>query len=273
MQPPRGASVRRIAASFGNGVRRLRLERAGPVAVAAAAALAALLGLAVILLGGALAGGRSDAVGQVAAGRSSPAPEQPAERLVNENFDALEIGVPLDDRWTVAPGRSNAAVVPLPTAVDRSLQLTVTAAGQPVSVCRGFQAVRQDVIGASAEIGLDMAPAAAATLMALGRGGSQAVAIHMAEDGALSYPYANAVLPAGVSIEPGEVYRLSVTVDLADRTYGWSLESGDELLFARASIAVASSFSTPLDGVCLTAPGEPVALNVYLDDLVVEASR
>ena len=102
---------------------------------------------------------------------------------VAETFDDLSIDSPLPEPWATS-GSGTAAVIPLPTSVDRSVRLRSSQAGGGLKACRPIVAGAPDV-HVAVDVLVGTLPEQAVGLLSLEAGGQPAFELTLGPDGSI----------------------------------------------------------------------------------------
>ncbi len=137
------------------------------------------------------------------------APDRPA------TFDEQRMDTPLDEDWQVLRGaREQITLVALPSAVDRSIRLAATQAGEGVQVCR-------PLAPAVTRVAVDLRLEDPGTTLDLqiATGGTKSATISISAD--------TQVMGSGVVPKLATWYRFQLDLDPASGAYTWQLAEPD----------------------------------------------
>jgi len=129
------------------------------------------------------AGQSPNATGDVTATGAVAAATSPGGTPSVETFDDLSLDSPLPPPWTVS-GSGTAAVIPLPTSVDRSVRLRSSEAGGGLRACRSIVPGSPDV-HVSVDVLVGTLPEQPVGLLSLESGGKAVYELNLGADGSV----------------------------------------------------------------------------------------
>jgi hypothetical protein len=202
---------------------------------------------------------------------------------IRETFDALPMDSALPTPWTVTGGGS-AAIVALPTSVDRSIQLASGTSGTATAACRPTEVETGSALRVVVDYRLGRRPAQAVPLLSLRAGDVSKLAIVIDQEGAPvgvrlgsaqelvrgGDPPAQASpipLTSGVSVG---WRRLDLTLDPASATATWSVSDSSGAATGRGSAPLTDVGAQSLDIACLFSPEGLPSGWVAIDELTIE---
>ena len=198
-------------------------------------------------------------------------------KSVRESFDELPMNGKLPDPWSVG-GAGLAAIVPLPTSVDRSVRLSSSVDGVRTVACRPL-----DTTAGSLQIMFDYRlgslPATTSRLLSIRSKSVTVLGIDIASDGHASLVAGAADAEAtaqapGSSVAPvtpaapTEWQRVQVSVDPASGKVGWDTHDSSGAETGSGS-TLTDLGSASLDTLCILSPDGSPSGWVAIDDLVV----
>ena len=199
-------------------------------------------------------------------------------KSVGESFDELAMNSKLPEPWSVG-GAGLAAIVPLPTSVDRSVRISSSVDGVRSVACRPL-----DTTAGPLQIMFDYRlgrlPATTSGLLSIRSKSVPVLGIVIAPDGAASLIAGAADVeataePPGSSVAPvtpaapTEWRRLQVSVDPASGKVGWDGHDSSGAATGSGSITLTDLGSASLDMLCILSPEGSPSGWVAIDDLVV----
>ena len=263
--------------------------------IGAGLGLGGIGGLAVVVLA-LVAGGqgapsetRLGGAGQPAPGSTS-GPSPPGGLIdvggaisIRETFDALPMDSALPTPWTVTGGGS-AAIVALPTSVDRSIQLASGTSGTATAACRPTDAETGSPLRVVVDYRLGQRPTQAVPLLSLRAGDVSKLAIVIDQDGA---PVGARVGSAQELIRGGDSpaqaspipltngvsvgwRRLDLTIDPDSSTATWSVSDSSGAATGWGSAPLTDVGAQSLDIACLLSPEGLPSGWVAIDELTIE---
>jgi hypothetical protein len=273
-RPPPARSSRRSTTQ-----RSDRRSWAPPRSRDAVAALAVTsVGVVIVLLIASELGGDPSPTQQAAQPTTAVAADTAVPwKSVGESFDELPMNSKLPDPWSVG-GAGLAAIVPLPTSVDRSVRISSSVDGVRTDACRPL-----DTTAGSLQITFDYRlgslPATVSRLLSIRSKSVTVLGIDIASDGQASLVARGAdaeataeapgsrVAPVTPAV-PTEWQRLQISVDPASGKVGWDAHDS-----AGAETGSGSTLtdlgSASLDTLCILSPDGSPSGWVAIDDLVV----
>ncbi|MFN2521303.1 MAG: hypothetical protein ABR525_09680 [Candidatus Limnocylindria bacterium] len=198
----------------------------------------------------------------------------PAPAVLHDDYDTLPIGSSPGWDMSASPKDAGAAaIVPVPTSVDRSVRLSLGAAGQTVVGCRVFPAVRRDVL-LQAVVTLDGFGAADATVMSVRAGSSEIAALRIGSNGEVRA----AATPAGARKGTSTVarnlwYDVAFDLDAASRMYSLmvNLHDRSELISDQPGVRWTGLLGDGIDRVCFIPPSGGSGHSLSISDLRVSS--
>jgi hypothetical protein len=274
---------RRSLPSFvvGSGWRRIA-KRAAPAALAVVCVVALLLALPLLIDDQQRGGGDRSAVWpSLRAPQETPLLDVGGATSVRESFDGLPMDSQLPDPWTVT-GQGTAAIVALPTSVDRSVRLVSSVGGAPATACLPVGSVRAPEVTIVVDYQLGRSPPSPVTLLSLESGGARTLALVIDAAG-MPIGVASPDGPSGVIDTPpspsprdlarglADWRRVELTVASRSGEVTWlAQDSSGEVTGSGWGEAGGERGAGRIDALCLHSPeGEPSGW-VAVDDLVIQ---
>jgi hypothetical protein len=121
----------------------------------------------------------------VAAGSPGATATPPEASAGGDTFDRLRIDSPLPSPWTVS-GSVDAAVIALPTSVDRSVRLRSSTNGVATVACRPVSVPDPSAVRVSVDLLVGSLPRDPAPVLVLRRGDSTVLQLVLASDGSIA---------------------------------------------------------------------------------------
>jgi hypothetical protein len=259
--------------------------RKGAGRSALVAVLVALLLIAAPLVIDALReGGSVDRSGSTA---STPSPHETrvgevgGVTPVHERFDDLAMDSGLPEPWTVT-GNGTAAIVALPTSVDRSVRLASNETGAPTTACLSVDGVRAPEVTIAVDYHVGRSPASPFPLLSLEANGTQTFAL-LVDSMGMPVGITSPGGPRGVIDSPTSAptraigaaspawRHVDLTVTWVSGEVSWSVrDSSGRATHSGAGTLAAGLVVVPLETLCLHSPeGEPLGW-VAIDDISVD---
>jgi hypothetical protein len=182
-------------------------------------------------------------------------------------FDGLPPGLDvLTQRFTVAPAGVTAAVQELDGAMVTQV---ISGDGEPARLCRRFVPAATGTLSVSTLVRIAHAPAGDAPILAVRGGGQEVTGLRILANGTWAHRVGQERVTSTARWASGTWMRLSVTIDLAARTYGFEVTGpqGDPVL----AVADLPWQAQPpeIDEVCIQAPRADGTGEFWVDDLSV----
>jgi hypothetical protein len=191
--------------------------------------------------------------------------------LVNDTFEPYAVGTRTPEGWAVSNG-AVAANITVGSAPGRGhvLHLVSTAAGE-TRACKTFATVDRGRLTAFSVVRASANGTTDGVLISLRFHGDEVLTTRFGQGGTFAY-YAGQTKVRTLAVwEPGVWYRSSVVVDLAKRTWEWTLrkEGSARTIIRAVSIPFRESVAKSVGSVCVQTAAGRAGLGLDVDRVVV----
>jgi hypothetical protein len=217
---------------------------------------------------------------------ASAAPRGPTNRgdtgptiLVDDRFDVYAPGVTPSGNWEVKAAAGTPSNAPLPRTARRSdgpgNALLVPAATGAITVCRAFDPVSSGILTVDVDVRIDAVPTSDVTITSVRAGSIETASVRFDWKSVFAYYRGGTKVRTTVLFRPGTWYRSVVRVDLAAKTYDWTVTP----LGAAAPVIRLTAIPWRTPGapggvapseLCVRGAVAPSAAGLLIDSILVE---
>ncbi len=196
--------------------------------------------------------------------------------MLHDDYDTAPIGSSPGWDMSASPKDAGAAaIVPAPTSADRSVRLSLGAAGQTVVGCRVFPAARRDVL-LQAVVSFDGFGAGDATVMSVRAGSSEIAALRIGANGdvrAAPSTSATSARKGTGTLARNLWYDVAFDVDAASRVYSLTVTAHErnEVISDQPDVRWTGVLGDGIDRVCFVPPAGGAGRSLSISDLRVSS--